>query len=296
MAEEQASRPPGVASTPASGDAPGRTLRLDLEYDGEAFAGWQRQSDRRSVQEEVEKALERLFLVPTPVVGAGRTDAGVHARGMVASFRTASSIPAPDIERALDGLLPEDVGVRAVREAKPGFHARRDARWKWYRYAILPSRRRRVHERRAAWRIPEPLDVPTLAAGVEPVAGRHDFARFQKTGSPRQSTVRTIVAATLSEERGLLHLDFVGNGFLYGMVRLLVGTIVDGARRPVPDPAAAAARMRVLLGGAAGIERVGASAPAHGLTLMAVGVEGDEPPAFVGPTPLVDLESKADFP
>lgn len=273
-----------------------RTLRLDLEFDGEAFAGWQRQGDRRTVQEEVERALERLLLVPTPVVGAGRTDAGVHARGMVASFRTASRMTAADLLRALDGLLPRDVGVLAVREAQDDFHARRDARWKWYRYTLLPSRRRRVHERRTSWRIPEPLDVPTLAAGLAPVAGRHDFARFEKRGSPRRTTVRTISGAVLSEERGLLHLDFVGNGFLYGMVRLLVGTIVDAGRRPDATPAAAAARMRALLSGDAGGARVGASAPAHGLSLMAVGFAGDEPPPFVGPSPPPDLESEAEFP
>src|SRR5687768_16046312 len=130
-----------------------RTLRLDLEYDGIDFAGWQRQAKERTVQAVVEDALGRVLASPTPVVGAGRTDAGVHARGMVASARTTSSMASATLHRALDAVLPEDVGVLGVRDAAPGFHARRDARWKWYRYSVLRSRTRRVFLRRHAWRV-----------------------------------------------------------------------------------------------------------------------------------------------
>ena len=278
---------------PVDGPAP-RSLRLELEFDGEGFAGWQRQAGARTVQEEIERALERITGAPVAVVGAGRTDAGVHARGMLASVATTSALPAHDLERALDALLPDDIGVLAVRDAPFGFHALRDARWKWYRYALLPSRRRRVHERRTAWRVVFPLDRPTLAAALEVIVGRHDFQRFQKTGSPRATTVRTIHGASLGEERGLVFVDIVGNGFLYGMVRLLVGTIVDASRRADPD--GARRRMRALLDGPSGLARVGASAPAHGLTLMNVGLLGDEPPPFVGGSPRADLESEPDAP
>lgn len=281
---------PPVASDagPPAGPAP-RALRLDLEFDGADFSGWQRQAGPRSVQGEVERALAEITGAPVAVVGAGRTDAGVHARGMLASATIVSALPAADIERALDALLPEDIGVLGVRDAPGGFHALRDASWKWYRYALLPSRRRRVHERRDAWRVVFPIDPATLAAAFEVVAGRHDFRRFQKTGSPRTSTVRTILGTSVVAEEGRLLLDVVGDGFLYGMVRLLVGTAVDAARRP--GPAEARRRMEALLEGSDGSLRVGASAPAHGLTLMRVGLFGDEPPPFVGGGPRGDLES-----
>lgn len=231
--------------------------------------------------------LARVTGAATPVSGAGRTDAGVHARGMLASFSTSSAMSAPDFERALDALLPEDIGVVAVREAPQGFHALRDARWKWYRYAILVSRRRRVHLRRVAWRVGTPLDLPTMAAGLAVIRGRHDFRRFQKLGAPRKSTVRTVLGARVVEESGLVLVDVVGNGFLYGMVRFVVGTLVAGAR--TADPAGVAARMRALLEEPDGAARIGASAPAHGLTLMAVGVAAEEPPPFVGGAPVPDL-------
>ena len=288
----------GAAESSAAGPGAGpaanfaaRTLRLDLEFDGACFAGWQRQAGARTVQEEVERALLRLTGAQTAVVGAGRTDAGVHARGMVASVRTTSRLAPAVIERALDALLPDDIGVIGVEDAAPGFHALRDARWKWYRYAILPSRRRRVHERHVAWRVVTPLDLGTLAAALDVVAGRHDFRRFQKTGSPRASTIRTIHATALAVERGLVLLDFSGDGFLYGMVRLLVGTLVDASRRP--DAEGARSRMRALLSGSGEPVRVGASAPAHGLTLVRVGYSHDVPPPFVGGGPRADLESDA---
>ncbi len=290
MDEAAQRRDDARAAGPAS-DAAMRTWRLDLEFDGAGFAGWQRQAGVRTVQEEVERALRRLTGETVAVVGAGRTDAGVHARGMVASVRTRSTLAPAIVERALDALLPEDVGVLGVREAAPEFHALRDARWKWYRYALLPSRRRRVHERRVAWRIVAPLDLDTLAGALDAVRGRHDFARFQKTGSPRASTVRTILGTALVPDRNLLFLDFVGDGFLYGMVRLLVGTLVAAASRPDVD--GARRLVGALLDRSAGPYRVGASAPACGLSLVRVGYSGDEPPPFVGGPPRGDLESGA---
>lgn len=267
------------AAPPGPAPRERRVVRLDLEFDGARFCGWQRQDGARTVQGEVEEALARLTGAPTSVVGAGRTDAGVHARHMVASFMTESSLSAADFERALDALLPADIGVLGAADAPAGFHAIRDARWKWYRYSILPARRRHVHRRGAAWRVPPPLDLPTLRAGLSIVRGRHDFRRFQKSGSPRKDSVRTIFHSGVATEAGLVHVDLVGDGFLYGMVRLLVGTLVSSARRADPD--AAARRMRALLDTECGPHRVGASAPAHGLWLMAVGLEGDPPPAFV---------------
>jgi tRNA pseudouridine38-40 synthase len=249
-----------------------RTLRLDLEYDGTDFLGWQRQPAGRTVQGAVEDALSRLFAARTAVVGAGRTDAGVHARRMVASCKTTSTLPAREVARALDALLPEDVGVLAASDAPEAFHARRDARWKWYRYSVLRSRARRVFLRRHAWRVGGTLDVERLAATARLLVGRHDFGAFQSSGSPRRSTVRRLDALAVSEDGDVLRVDAVADGFLYGMVRAIVGTLVDvarGARDPASVLEALASRDRT---------RAGPAAPAHGLCLMSVGYEGEPGP------------------
>jgi tRNA pseudouridine38-40 synthase len=218
-------------------------------------------------------------------VGAGRTDAGVHALRMTASFTTRSALPAAQILRALDAILPEDVGVLDVRDAPPGFHARRDAQWKWYRYTWLRSRLRRVHERRTSWRVGAPLDAAAMRAAADLLRGRRDFACFQSSGSPRRSTVRTLGGLRLDEDGPRLCLDAVADGFLYGMVRAIAGTLTEVGRgaRPVGDlPALLDGRDR---------RRAGPAAPAHGLALVAVGYAPERAPAFVDPSLRTDLES-----
>jgi tRNA pseudouridine38-40 synthase len=262
---------------PGEPEAPHRTLRLDLEYEGTAFHGWQRQDDERTVQAAVEQALSRVFGHAVAVAGAGRTDAGAHAAAMTASCVTSSTLAPEVVARALEAHLPEDVGVLSVRDAPTGFHARRDARWKWYRYAVLRSRERRVAWRRTAWRVGARLDLAAMEAATRLLVGRHDFASFQSAGSPRRSTVRTLAGLAWSEEGPLLHLDAVADGFLYGMVRALVGTLVEvgrGRRDAASVAGLLASRDRT---------RAGPAAPAHGLTLVRVGYGGDPPPGFVDP-------------
>ena len=261
-----------------------RTLRVDLEYDGAAFAGWQRQAQDRTVQGVLEDALARLLGAPTRVVGAGRTDAGVHALAAVASFETSNPLGADVVLRALDALLPDDVGVHAVTEV-PGFHALRDARWKWYRYTWLRARTRRVHARRTAWRVEAPLDVGAVRAAAERLRGRHDFACFQSSGSPRRSTVRTLAGVRVVEEGALVRLDLVGDGFLYGMVRAVAGTLVEVGRGVRP-----AASLDALLA-SRDRRRAGPAAPAHGLALVRVGYAADPMPDFVDPSLAANLES-----
>ena len=160
-----------------------RTLRLELEFDGTQFEGWQRQADGRTVQGEVETALARILGGRHSVVGCGRTDAGVHARGMIASLRTTHPMPAADLARALDAVLPEDVGVRAAAEVHSSFLARRDALWKWYRYTILLSRSKRPLLRRKVLRRSIAPALDHLCAAAAPLVGRHDFRSFANTGS-----------------------------------------------------------------------------------------------------------------
>jgi tRNA pseudouridine38-40 synthase len=266
-----------------------RTLRVDLEYDGGAFAGWQRQATNRTVQGVLEDALARLLGGPTPVIGAGRTDAGVHALAAVASFRTPSALRPDVVRRALDALLPEDVGVLAVSEA-PGFHALRDARWKWYRYTWLRSRTRRVHERRTSWRVEGPFDVAAVRDAAARLRGRRDFASFQASGSPRRSTVRTLAGVRVVEDGPRVALDLVGDGFLYGMARAVAGTLFEvgrGARDAASVDDLVAARDR---------RRAGPAAPAHGLTLVRVGYAADPPPDFVDPSLAADLRRPPEAP
>jgi len=293
---------PDLVPTPPVGEAPPRTLRLDLSFDGTDFLGWQRQAAGRTVQGVVEEALERILGAPHRVVGAGRTDTGAHARAMVASCRTAHGMPARDLARALDAVLPPDVGVLAVSDAPAGFHALRDAAWKWYRYSILRTPRRRPLRRRYTWHVRGSLDRGVLDAGAAALSGRHDFRALANQGSPRRSTVRTLHGLAWSEAEGgeVLRLDVVGDGFLYRMVRSIVGTLVDWALRPAHLAActgpgadagdATAAVAHLLAAGDRGA--AGPVAPAHGLCLMGVGLRigpaAGGPPPF--PVPSVESE------
>ena len=271
-----------------------RTLRIEIQFDGTDFEGWQRQKSGRTVQGELEAALERVLGEPHTVVGCGRTDAGVHARHLVASCRTSHAMPADDLRRALDAVLPDDVGVLRVADASSTFHAQRDAAWKWYRYTILVARRKEPLRRRTTLRLGAVPPLERLAAAASSLVGEHDFRSFANTGSsPGASTVRHVRSLRWSEteteipDGRLLHLDVVGDGFLYKMVRTLVGTMLQaGATR---DPAGATAQVLA----ACDREAAGPAVPAVGLTLMAVAVRGEAPPSWVPETLLPSVESGA---
>jgi tRNA pseudouridine38-40 synthase len=239
------------------------------------------------VQQEVERALAILTATPTAVVASGRTDAGVHALGLVCSFRTPSELDARRLGRALDALLPEDVGVVECSEAAPGFHARKDAAWKWYRYTILRAPSKRPLLARTTWRMAGPLDERLLEEAAAVVVGRQDVRAFGSAGSTRRSTVRTIFAARWTRAGDLLRFDVVGDGFLYKMVRTLVGTLVLHARRGE----GADAMRRVLE--SRDRRAAGACAPARGLCLMAVRVRSEPAPASLPPDLLAAVESGA---
>lgn len=260
---------------PATDDARRRIICLELEFDGTDFEGWQRQATGRTVQGTVEQALARILGSAHSVVGCGRTDAGVHARGMIASFRTCHGMSTGELARALDAVLPPDVGVLAAEDAPAGFHARRDALWKWYRYRLLVSRGKRPLRRHGAWRVPAVPPVEALEAASIPLLGRHDFRSFGNLGSSPGSTVRRLHVLRWSARADLLRLDVVGDGFLYKMVRTLVGTLLEAARGP--DPAGAVRRIL----DARDRRAAGPVAPPNGLCLMAVGLRGRPAPSRV---------------
>lgn len=262
-----------------------RTLRVDLQFDGTGFEGWQRQPHGRTVQGEVETALGRILGTPHGVVGCGRTDAGVHAEQLVASFRTEHAMPAAELERGLDAMLPEDVGVLSLRDVDPSFHAQRDALWKWYRYRLLASRRKQPLRRLRTWRLGRVPPLERLVEAARPLEGRHDFASFANTGSNPGSTERSVYRLRWSADGDELRLDAVGDGFLYKMIRTVVGTLLQVAVDAEPD----AAVRRIL--DARDRAAAGAVAPARGLTLMAVALRGEPPPVTVPDSlqPYIDL-------
>jgi tRNA pseudouridine38-40 synthase len=242
-----------------------RTIKLTLAYDGTAYAGWQAQSDRRTLQQTLEQALEQIVGERLRVSASGRTDAGVHALGQVVSFHTESPLSVDVLERALNAELPRDMAVIEVDDAPAAFHARRDARSKRYRYVIRDGRQPNVFERNYAWQVPRRLDDARLARAALPLVGTHDFSSFETQGSPRATSVRTvhaleIVRDTVDPDR--LWIEIEANGFLYNMVRSIVGTLVEvgrGARdEGWPSEVLAAVDRRA----------AGRTAPAHGLFLL----------------------------
>jgi tRNA pseudouridine38-40 synthase len=240
--------------------------RLVLEYDGTDFEGWQVQPGaRRCVQGVLEEALARLAEGPVAVFGAGRTDAGVHAEGQVASVRAATRLDPPTLRRALNALLPRDLAVRELAAAPDGFHARRDARSKLYVYRIWNASERSPLRDRFAVHLPAALDLAALREGAGALVGSHDFASFRAAGGSGRTSVRTLSRVEWQGEiGGELRLEVEGNGFLRHMVRNLVGTLLEvgRGRRPAASlPALLEARDRRL---------AGPTAPAHGLTLVRV--------------------------
>lgn len=242
------------------------TFRLTLAYDGTDFAGWQEQPGQRTIQGVVEAALRRVTGQIVRTSASGRTDSGVHALGQVASFNLDERWTPEVLERALNSELPHDVRVRDVREAPAGFHARRDAIAKRYRYVLDDSRWGDPFRRRYAWHVRQPLDAQQMHVAAQAWLGSHDCRSFQTQGSPRLTTVRTlreIVVERLSNDaRGIIHVEIEADGFLYNMARAMVGTLVEIGRgvRPVAwaaDVLAACDR-----------RQAGMTAPAHGLYLL----------------------------
>jgi tRNA pseudouridine38-40 synthase len=253
---------------------PQRQIRLIVEYDGTSLCGWQRQANGPTVQGHLEEALGKLLSHEAPVVGASRTDAGVHARGQVASFRTARPIPLHGIRRGLNSLLPRQIAVRDAAVVPDDFHPRFSATGKHYRYTILARPDRAPRWRDRAWHLSEPLSIEAMAAAAAVLRGEHDFAAFRAAGCTAATTTRRVDAIELSvpdPEPELLVVDVRGNAFLRNMVRILVGTLAEvgaGRRTPVQVAEILVSRDRT---------RAGLTAPAHGLELMEVRYDGTRP-------------------
>lgn len=242
-----------------------RPFRLDIEYDGSGFSGWARQPGLRTVQAELEAALETILRRPAELTVAGRTDAGVHARGQVASFETDAEVPG-DLSRRLNGLLPGDIAITAAGPAPDGFDARGDATSRSYRYRLLARPAPSPFERgRALW-WPHRVDREALDACAAALLGTHDFTAFTPTQTDHVRFERRVLAAAWeSWPDGILTFRISADAFMRGMVRVLVGTMLEvSSGRRSPES------FTELLAGAPRTE-AGDTAPPHGLYLESVG-------------------------
>ncbi len=239
-----------------------RRIALTLEYDGTDFVGWQIQPRGRTVQEELEAALGRIFQTDTRATAAGRTDTGVHALGQVVHFDTGSSMPLYRIRHALNGLLKPDTVVRDIWQAEPSFHARFDAIGREYCYRIV--RHPTALLRHLTWHVPYDLDLEKMSEGCGALLGRHDFASFCQAASAAEGTECVIKSLVWQRTDSELRMTVRANRFLHHMVRTVVGTSVEiGRGRWECD------RMKAILDGK-DRKIAGPNAPPHGLCFVRV--------------------------
>jgi len=239
-------------------------IKVVLEYDGSGFAGWQQQKNARSVEGELKRALRSVTGQELTVYGAGRTDAGAHAEGQVANFRTDGGIGPHRLMAALNARLPEDVAVLSAEEVADGFHARYSARWRRYRYRYLDRPARPALERGRCWHVRGSLDVESMAKAATVLTGKHDWTSFCSASEPPASRVRDMRSARASRRGDFVELELVAEGFLRGLARSIAGALAEvglGRRPPEWVGKVLRARDRKL---------APRTAPAGGLTLMEV--------------------------
>ena len=248
-----------------------RWFKSTLAYDGTAYHGWQLQDGQPTIQQAFETGIFKTTKQKVRTTASGRTDAGVHAAGQVVGFCVATDLPTSTFQRALQANTPHDVYVLKLEEVREGFHAIRDARFKRYRYLIQDANHHEVLARHYVWQIPYHLNIDAMQQGAMMLHGTHDFRCFEASGSPRESTVRTISRLTVEwidrDEFPRIVLQVAADGFLYNMVRNIVGSLVEVGREAVPvDWLQEVLESRDR-------KKAGPTAPPHGLTLMEVGYE-----------------------
>jgi tRNA pseudouridine38-40 synthase len=239
-------------------------IKIVLEYDGTDFAGWQQQAHGRTVEAELKRALRQITGQDHVVYGAGRTDAGAHAKGQVASFHTDGRISPQRLMAALNAKLPEDVAVLSAELVPEDFHARYSARWRRYRYRYLDRTARPAMDRGACWHMRATLDVEAMSKAAGALVGKHDWTSYCSASEPPDKRVREMRSARVSRRGDFVELELVAEGFLRGMVRSIAGALAEVGRGVRPPE-----WVGELLG-ARDRRQAPRTAPAGGLTLMEV--------------------------
>lgn len=240
-----------------------RNIKLLLEYDGTNYIGWEKQGKGKSIRAVLEATLFKILNETVKVIPAGRTDAGVHAKGQVVNFKTHKGIGVEELRRALNALLPSDIRIKSAREVDLDFHARYSAKRKLYKYFLYTGKVVSPFLYRYVWHLPQGLNLELMAKEMQALIGEHDFKPFQATGSSVRDTVRTVYKASVKKKGNLFTFEVEANGFLYKMMRLIVGTVVEVGRGRFE-----AGKVKRLLSGQ-DFKR-GPTAPAGGLFLWRV--------------------------
>jgi len=258
-----------------------RNLRLGIEYEGTNYCGWQVQKSRqvtlpvrqagksprhqsKSIQEVIERTLQKILQEKVKLIASGRTDAGVHAWAQVANFKTNSDIFPGKLQRALNGLLPADITISSVREVPLDFHSRFAAKSKAYRYTILNRSYPSALLKNTVYFYRYPLDIRLMLRESRVLLGRHDFKSFQASGRKERDSVRTIKDLKIIKDRDLIHIEIEADGFLYNMVRNIVGTLIEIGRGRFPR----GSLKKILASKNRGL--AGPTVPAAGLCLIKV--------------------------
>lgn len=248
-------------------------IRLTIAYDGTHYAGWQVQKNAKTIQSEIEKALKKIFREKIKLIGAGRTDSGVHARAQVANFKTKQTtslpgtyVPGREVVNAINGNLPEDISITAAKKVPSKFHSRFDARAKLYRYTILNGRIDDPFTKKYYYKVPYRLNVSLMKKEARALLGKHDFKSFQAKSdlSKIKNTVRTIRRIGIGKEKEFIRIEVEGDGFLHNMVRNVAGTLIEIGRGYFPQGS-----MRKILA-VRDRTKAGPTAPARGLILIKV--------------------------
>lgn len=241
-----------------------RNIKLTIEYDGKGFNGWQKQPNKLNIQGEIERAIYNITKEEVNLIGSGRTDAGVHALGQVANFKTNSEIPIEKLPLAINSQLKNSIVIKEAEEVDERFHSRYNAKHKTYRYIINNSKCGTAIYRNLEYSYPFKLDAEKMKQASKYFEGEHDFKAFKSSGTSSKNSVRTIYKAIVKQEGEKIIIELTGNGFLYNMVRIISGTLLDvglGKIRAEEIPEIIESKDR---------QRAGKTLPAHGLYLVEV--------------------------
>ena len=241
-----------------------RNIKLTIEYDGKDFNGWQKQPNKLNIQGEIERAIENITGEKVDLIASGRTDAGVHAIGQVANFKTNSNIDINKVPIAINSQVKNAIRIQNAEEVEENFHSRFNCKRKTYRYVIDNSKYGTAIYRNLTYHMPIKLDVEKMKKAIKYFEGEHDFKAFKSSGTSSKSSVRTIYSANVLVEGNNIVIDLTGNGFLYNMVRIISGTLVDvglGKIKPEEIPNIIESKDR---------SKAGKTLPPQGLILLKV--------------------------